>query len=861
MKHSGSPNNSWQTKVLWTSMVTAGSGAVLIAFAETLSLANSFSRLVVLVVSAFVAILISRYDPRIPGTNIRFSPKDVLAFWGVIWLGISGGIFIAASASAAYNYLLSRDKKKMASDVSIDVLATFFAAIAFYLTLGYLHVEERSIPIGGLRIPFETAIASCAMAIAHFANRSALVYLVRNTPYARTPIFDIKRVIGLPAASTALSLVATIFLFAIFNHFGIEFGLIFIPLAIAGHISYKIHVRGLEHKTRLISEASRIHLATVEALATAIDARDQVGMGHVRRTQIYAVGMGNILGLSEDEINAIRTGALLHDIGKLAVPDHILNKPGRLTPAEMEKIKTHSLVGASILDKVGFPYPVVPTVKYHHEFWDGSGYPEGLRGNTIPLTARILSIADAYDTLRVARPYRAAVPREEACNFLRSRSGSQFDPRLVDVFFRNLRIFENEIDAQQLKYEDDIAINVSDVVEMGASPNYVEQIKRANREVFALYSLARDFSSALDLDEILSLFTEKVSDFVPFDTSVVYLLDEAGEFARAACVEGRNKTALTGTRVKVGDGPTGEVLQNRKPSENHDPSRDFTLSNIELGSDYKAMASVPLVADETILGAISLYSSTISRYQDEHLRLLETVSRIAADAIGKSIEHAVTENYAMTDPMTGLPNARSVQLHFDKEVKRASRNDGSFQLLVLDLDGFKTVNDTHGHKVGDKMLKEIGVVIQNQLREYDFLARYGGDEFIAIVPDTDSTDVLELVRRIEDAVQNFSLLVGESDVSRVGVSIGTACYPIHGESFDQVVTSADKAMYLTKSFHRKRADEAHRNAKAIEMVDGEPFLGEIPEGLAEFATVKGITKEGLILEVDESHIVSSSAIN
>lgn len=836
---------------------------MLIAVAEVLSVANSLSRIGVLVASIFVAILVSRYDPRIPGTSIKFSPKDVLSFWGTIWLGISGGVLIAACASAAHSSLYTRDRRKLASDIGIDVLASFFAAIGFYVSLGYLDAEGRFIVVGGLSIPFETAFASCVMAITHYAHRQALLYLGRNTRYENSGTLSFKQMFLAPAAATVLSLVTTIFLFAVFNHFGIEFGLVFIPITIAGHLSYKIHVSRLEHKTRLISESSRIHLATVEALATAIDAREQVGMGHVRRTQIYAVGIGNILGLSEDEINAIRTGALLHDIGKLAVPDHILNKPGRLTPAEMEKIKTHSLVGASILDKVGFPYPVVPTVKYHHEFWDGSGYPEGLRGETIPLTARILSVADAYDTLRVARPYRGAVPREEACNFLRSRAGTQFDPRLVDVFLRNLKIFENEIDAQQLNYESDLAVNVSDNIETGVSPNYVEQIKRANREVFALYSLARDFSSALDLDEILSLFTEKVSDFVPFDTSVVYLLDEAGEYAQAACVEGTNKAALTGTRVKVGEGPTGQVLSSRKASENADPALDFALSNTELDDEYLAMASIPLIADDRIIGAISVYTSAISQYQDEHLRLLETVSRIAADAISKSMEHAVTENYALTDPMTALPNARSLQIHFDKEVKRASRNEGSFQLLVLDLDGFKNVNDTHGHKAGDRMLKEISAVVQNQLREYDFLARYGGDEFIAIVPDTDSTDVLELVRRIEDAVNNFTLVVSDAEIARVGVSIGTACYPIHGETFDQIVTSADKAMYLTKSFHRKRADEL-KALKPVEIAEIEPYVtsaGDLPEEIVEFATIKGVTKEGLILEVDETHIVSSSAIN
>jgi GGDEF domain-containing protein len=154
------------------------------------------------------------------------------------------------------------------------------------------------------------------------------------------------------------------------------------------------------------------------------------------------------------------------------------------------------------------------------------------------------------------------------------------------------------------------------------------------------------------------------------------------------------------------------------------------------------------------------------------------------------------------------------------------------------------------------MLKEIGAIIKSQLREYDFLSRYGGDEFVAIVPDMDNTDVMELARRIEEAVSNFTLLIGEEDVAKVGVSIGTACYPIHGETFDQIIVSADKAMYLTKSFHRKRAAA---NADAAER-DSRPAIS-LPEELTDFAVVKGVTSDGLILEVDETHIVASSAVN
>ena len=842
---------------MWLILISIAAAALGFSVVEVISSSSgSLSRTGVVVTSLFVSILLSRYAPRIPGTNIRFPLKDLFGFWGVIWLGISGGVLLTACASTASRGLSYPNRKRLAADVAIDVLSTFFSAIAFYISLGYFE-STGNLVIGKLDVPGEIILASCVMAVTHYCQSRALKYLLQNTDFGRPQRSGVQKLLFAPALTSSISLIATIFFFVVFNHFGIEFGLVIVPIAVLGHLSYKIHVRRLEQKTKLITEASRIHLATVEALATAIDARDQVGMGHVRRTQIYAVGIGNILGLGEDEINALRTGALLHDIGKLAVPDHILSKQGRLTPAEMEKIKTHSLVGASILERVGFPYPVVPTVKYHHEFWDGCGYPEGLHGTAIPLTARILSIADSYDTLRVARPYRGAVPRDEACNFLRSRAGSQFDPRLVNVFLRNLKIFETEIQAQRLGYESDReAINVSDIIDAGANPSYVEQIKRANREVFTLYSLARDFSSELDLDEILFLFTEKVSELVPFDTSVVYLLDEKGKSAAASYVAGKHKTALTGRSIKVGEGATGYVLQEGVPADNVDPGLDFESSHSEFKSDYRAMASIPLVANEKLIGAISLYSSEIANYQDEHLRLLETVSRIAADAISRSLEHAVTENYALTDPMTGLANARSLQMHFEKEVKRASRSEGSFQVLMLDLDGFKAVNDTHGHKVGDKMLKEIATIIKTQLREYDFLARYGGDEFVAIVPDTDSTDVMELVRRIEEAVSEFSLVVSDSQTASVGVSVGTACYPIHGQTFDQIIVCADKAMYLTKGFHRKRSAMPDPS----DMMILPPSI-ELPEELMEFAIVKGVTKEGLILEVDETHIVSSSAIN
>ena len=538
-----------------------------------------------------------------------------------------------------------------------------------------------------------------------------------------------------------------------------------VPSFVVGYLGYKKFVERLEQKTAEITEASRIHLATVEALATAIDARDQVGVGHVRRTQIYAVGIGEILELSDNEIQALRTGALLHDIGKLGVPDHILNKPGELTAAELEKVKIHAKIGASILGKVKFPYPVISTVKHHHEMWDGKGYPNGLKGEAIPLTARILAVADTYDTLRGARPFRPAVSREEARKIILDGSGTQFDPKIVDVFFRNLKTFEQLVDAEGLNYSIDSKPNLLHITGDGSGEmNYVQQIKNANREVFTLYELARVFGSAVKLEEIYSLFTKKIRELVPYDTCVIYLSDELRDEAVAVYVAGANKDELQGWKIRSGIGVTGVVLKKRKPISYTNPASDFNGYNGKFTNEHKAMISLPLIADEKLLGAVSLYSSEIENYGEEHLRLLETVSVIAADAIHKSLKHAETETRAMTDPMTGLPNARSLQIHFEKESARAKRKENTFHLLMLDLDGFKAVNDNFGHKAGDKMLKEVARVISEQLREYDFLARYAGDEFVAIIPETDGLEINELCARIEDGIRKFTLPVGKRSI-------------------------------------------------------------------------------------------------
>ena len=587
--------------------------------------------------------------------------------------------------------------------------------------------------------------------------------------------------------------------------------LILVPISILGtYLIYRNAKTRLQAKTNELEALGQLHLATAEALATAIDAKDQTTHCHVRRVQIYAAGMGEVFQLSPNEIEALKAGALLHDVGKLAVPPHILNKPGPLTPAEFEKMKIHTVVGAQILARVNFPYPVIPIIRHHHEQWDGRGYPDKLRGEQIPITARIISVVDCFDSLREDRPFRRSMTLGEATAFLLRGSGIHFDPVVVEEFIKNLPRFEAQIEALGLKHQpasyspEPLQLSDVDLEQTRERGSYIayDQIKKAHREVYALYEIARTFGTSLNVEHTLEILVDKVGHVVPFDTCVVYIYDDTKGYASARHVVGKNAQKLSSRCIALGEGVTGFALANRSAVNQLHPSLDFIDINPEAGIRYRSMAALPLFKDDNLLGALSVYSSELEQYSDDHLRLLETVTRLASDALSNAMQHALAESNALTDSLTGLPNARYLSLRFDEEAARARRTDRAFQVMMFDLDEFKNVNDSFGHKAGDKMLREVAHIIEAQLREYDFLARYGGDEFVAIVQEVVGSQVDELCLRIENAVSKFTLMVGRNRYARVGISIGTATFGIDGETLDQLVVAADEKMYRMKSNHK-----------------------------------------------------------
>lgn len=777
-------------------------------------------------VLAMLVALSSARPIRLPTSGATFSAGDAFIFLGAIFLGVPAAIILGIIDCLTSTLRASKRASAIIGAPAIMGLTAFLSSSVFYLTLR-TYSAVNLYPIGSTPLGFRQLFAPLVlMTIAHYLANTLLVSSVHALKrgasiWAEWRTHQMWFSIHFFAAGFAAAII-----YGAITRFGLFYVLLGLPVIAASYAAYYVYLERVGETIREAAERARLHLATVEALATAIDAKDQTTHCHVRRLQIYATGMGRLLKLSDKEIEALQAGSLLHDIGKLAIPAHILNEPGKLTAAEFEKMKMHTIVGAQILERVNFPYPVVPIVRHHHEQWDGNGYPDKLKGEEIPLIARILTVVDCYDSAREDRPFRRGMSRTEAMALLLRGAGTQFEPRLVHLFLQNLPQFEQEITEQKLdtglsgdeceltpltkekSVKGSATSRPSPLLPTAPVPAYLEQIKDAQREVYAFYQIARAFDSSLNLEDTLANLVNKIGQALPFETCVVYLYDEATQTASAAHATGVRADELLSHTIMPGQGLLGTLLAERKSHQCGSPELEFAGQKLPGHNGFRSMAFVSLYKDERLLGALVLYSNSISDYGQDHMRMLDTVAGLASDALANAIHYAEVESNSLTDVLTGLPNSRCMSLHFEQEVARARRTGSPFHVIMLDLDDFKQVNDSFGHRVGDQLLRDVSQIMKAQLREYDFLARYGGDEFVLIVQGLSHNLAEDLCERMEKSVSSYWLEAGADDrQARVGLSAGIAVYGEDGETLDQLLVAADHAMYLVKARHKARREK------------------------------------------------------
>jgi diguanylate cyclase (GGDEF)-like protein/putative nucleotidyltransferase with HDIG domain len=573
--------------------------------------------------------------------------------------------------------------------------------------------------------------------------------------------------------------------------------------------TYKVYMGRIEDEQRHVQQTSDLHLATIEALARAIDAKDQNTQMHIRRVQMYAAGLAKAVGLSPSAIQGVKTAALLHDIGKLAVPEHILSKPGPLTQEEFQKIRIHPEVGAEIIAAVPFPYPVAPIILSHHERWDGKGYPQGLKGEEIPIGARILTIVDYFDAVTTERPYHKALSHDSAIGLLKHETGRALDESLVNMFVEILPTLVAEADAveQALMTADaapqsEAAGSIAAGLASGhASSNAFENIAMAHREIYALYEIAQSMGTSLGVADTMALVSSKLTKIVPWSGCALFLSNADGDALKCRYAAGVDAPQLLNTSLKVGEGLAGWVARNRRTLVNANPSVTFDAVSLKTTRLHSAIV-VPLYFNDSFIGCLALYHTDKDRYSEDHRRLIERVGEQAGAVLHNAIVFEQTQEDSLTDPLTALPNRRSMFVHLSRELSRAERLKSQVALIVMDIDGFKTINDSYGHHVGDHALREVSLALQGALRPYDLCVRYAGDEFIVVLTDCsrEAADAKRL--ELQHRVAQINVEVRPGKLVPLAVSAGASVFPHDGLTYEALLAEADHRMYRDKSARR-----------------------------------------------------------
>jgi diguanylate cyclase (GGDEF)-like protein/putative nucleotidyltransferase with HDIG domain len=744
---------------------------------------------------------------RIPGMPGTLSLSFIFVLFGLVDLGASETIALGTLVTLV-QCLLSKDRKPRALQVIFNT-AAMTVAVALTEQIYHLNWLAENHIDPAIRL----ALATCALFLLNTLPVALVIAMSEErrlgSVWRECYFWSLPYYLGGAAVAQALSYADKVV--------GWPTVLLTGPVLYLIYRSYRLYLQRLEDEKKHVEQVSSLHLRTIEALALAIEAKDHTTHGHLQRVQVYATELGKDLGLTEEERAALRAAALLHDIGKLAVPEHIISKPGRLTPEEFEKMKIHPVVGAEILERVQFPYPVVPIVRAHHEKWDGSGYPYGLAGEAIPVGARILSVVDCLDALATDRQYRRALPLDEAMKVVVAEAGRAFDPQVVEILADRYVELERMAQAGDLgkgKLSVDMKIANGEAPAAGfeksaalplerrskeGNVDFLTSIAAARQEVQALFEISQDLGNSLSLDETLSVLAVRLRRIIPLHALAIWIRRE--EVLMPEYVTGDDFRLFSSLEIPVGQGLSGWVAENRKPILNGNPSVEpGYLNDPSKFSTLRSAVAVPLEGLNGVLGVLTLYHAEGDAFTKDHLRILLATSSKIALAIENALRFQKAESSATTDYLTDLPNARSLFLQLDSELSRSRRTNAPLAVCVLDLDGFKMVNDRFGHLEGNRVLHEFAAGLRDTCREYDYVARMGGDEFVVLLPGVRPADIDAKIAQFREVVAGVCRELFQENL--LSISIGVAHFVIDGNDAEQLLAEADRRMYKEKHSHK-----------------------------------------------------------
>jgi putative nucleotidyltransferase with HDIG domain len=583
-------------------------------------------------VFAALTFVSGRITLKLPSLDASFTVSEVFAFTSVLLFGPEAGAVTLALDSLVLAWHRRIPLDKACFNFGNLTLAVWVSGTLFFHVSGAAPLFGHGGPSAALILPlalfastyFIVNTGLIAVAIGFQSSASPLViwrrHFMRLSPgYAAS-------------ASLALLLVAALA--------QVHFAAIALlpPLLLVFYYTLRSSFGRLEDAEGHLDKLNTLYLSTVETLATAIDAKDEVTHGHIRRVQLGAMGLARELGVKDAEtLKAIEAAALLHDTGKIAIPEHILNKPGKLTPAEYDKMKLHAPIGAEILSAIDFPYPVVPIVRHHHENWDGTGYPDRIAGTDIPIGARILSVVDCFDALTSDRPYRKRMTDEAALAILHERRGTMYDPLVVDVFSKCFkRIMPGE---EASTHPATKAVGgarhaaPAPAPTEAAGPDAAAASDGAINEVLTISSLARAVAGNASVSDVGALAWMTLRNVIPASAIALFMEDERQDLMTVAYAAGTHASVLRQMKKTRGGGIAGWVAVNRRGVLNAEAALDLGVDAGALEPPLRGSLTVPLAHEGRVVGVLSCYSAAMPGFTEDHLRLLELVAASLASAL------------------------------------------------------------------------------------------------------------------------------------------------------------------------------------------------------------------------------------
>jgi diguanylate cyclase (GGDEF)-like protein/putative nucleotidyltransferase with HDIG domain len=612
----------------------------------------------------------------------------------------------------------------------------------------------------------------------------------------------------------------------------------------AGYFYVRTYFPRLHHRQDHAQRMAEIRQRAIETLAVAIEAKDGGTAGHLQRVKLYATRLGERLGCTEEEIRTLKLAAVLHDVGKVGVPDYILKKPSRLTEHEFDEISHHVAIGAEIVSAMQFPEPVAQVVIAHHEHWDGSGYPRRLFGTEIPRLARILTVVDCFDALLSERPYRRELSIEEAVEVMSEQRGKIFDPTILDTFLAELPSYLEELE-RDLELERALRaptrtqrrrVKQTWITEEESRNSLqrrtLQRLTEAPEQLVAFYDILRILGADLNIGKCLYDCLQILRTAVPYDKAGIFSLKDdkyvllAGDGIPDHCISRMTLSAEHGlvahaahTRVPlVADAPPAEVPGGPVP---------------HYLEDVRATLVAPLIVEEQIVGVIVLCSNHAGSFDEDQGLFLSLITEKLAATLLSSQRLQKIQLDAQTDQVTGLPNARAAFQQLEVELNRAHGEGSKVGVLFMDINGLKPVNDSYGHAAGDRLLIETGQKLQNCLRSFDFLGRIGGDEFLAVLPGITAEALSEQIGQLKAALLETRIEIAHGIRTRPMVSVGACVYPDDGADADELVYLSDQRMYEDKMRAKQLiALKHHDTATSIPPAaqPGRPAPASVPTG-------------------------------